>query len=141
MTQLTIASYAKVNYTLDVLSPRPDGFHNLATVLQTVSLADNIVLRRKPTRGIYFRCDAPGVPADHSNLAVRAAELALAAGNCSDGLDLELHKSIPPQAGLGGGSSNAAYTLLAVNILFNLGLPDPTLLSLAAELEIGRAHV
>ena len=132
--ELIVLSYAKVNYTLDILSPRPDGFHNLATVLQTVSLSDTIELRRKSTAGIIFHCDAPGVPRDGSNLSYRAAESALRAGNCKEGLDITVVKRIPSQAGLGGGSSNAAYTLAGVNTLFGLNLRLGTLVELAVEL-------
>ena len=134
MDSLVIASYAKLNYTLDILSPRPDGYHNLATVLQTISLADTIELRPTETFGIAFHCDTPGVPGDRSNLAYRAAESAIRAGQCDHGLKIHLFKRIPSQAGLGGGSSNAAYTLMGVDKLFDLRFSQQKLLELATEL-------
>jgi 4-diphosphocytidyl-2-C-methyl-D-erythritol kinase len=131
---LTIASCAKLNYTLDILSLRPDGYHNLASVMQVVSLADSLTLTRREEPGIAIRCDAPGVPADESNLAFRAAAAALQAAGREDGLNIRLDKRIPSQAGLGGGSSNAAYILRGVNLLLKLGLSDARLLELAAGL-------
>ncbi len=131
---VTLKSYAKVNYTLDILSPRPDGYHNVATVMQTISLADTLTLTRRDTPGIALECDAPGIPSDSTNLAYRAVELALAESGRTDGIHLRLDKSIPSQAGLGGGSSNAAYALLGVNSLLNLGMDQPALAGLAANL-------
>lgn len=131
---LRIASYAKVNYTLDVLSRRSDGYHNLASIMQVISLADEIVLRRRPEPGIVLECNVPGIPTDERNLACRAAEMALRTANSSAGVHIVLKKRIPPQAGLGGGSSNAAYTLRGVNALLELGLLEEQLKQLAAAL-------
>lgn len=131
---ITLPSYAKVNYTLDVLSLRAGGYHGIASVMQTVSLADAITLTRRAAPGVSLACDATGVPADATNLAWRAAEAALRAAGSGAGVHIRLEKRIPSQAGLGGGSSNAAYVLLGVNRLFDLGLDSPTLLHLAAEL-------
>lgn len=131
---LTLASYAKVNYTLDVLGPRSDGYHSLASVMQTISLADTLTLTRRAESGIQIECDAPDVPADRTNLAYRAAEAALNAAGRADGLRLRLTKRIPAQAGLGGGSSNAACALRGVNALLELGLSDARLRELAAGL-------
>jgi 4-diphosphocytidyl-2-C-methyl-D-erythritol kinase len=131
---LTIRSYAKLNYTLDVLSPRPDGYHGIASVMQCVSLADDITLSQRDAPGVEIACSAPGVPADSTNLAVRAAEAALAAAGYRDGLRIELVKRVPAQAGLGGGSSNAAYTLIGTNALLSLDLSDDHLATLAAAL-------
>jgi 4-diphosphocytidyl-2-C-methyl-D-erythritol kinase len=131
---ITLASYAKVNFTLDVLSPRPDGYHNMASVLQTVSLADTITLTRRAEPGITLECDTPGVPSDHTNLAYRAAEATLNEAGSPAGVHIQLIKRTPSQAGLGGGSSNAAYTLLGMNALLGLGIPDKRLMEIAATL-------
>ncbi len=134
---LILNSYAKVNYTLDILSARPDGYHNLASVMQTVSLADTIELTRRAAPGIVFECDAPDrsdIPTDATNLAYRAAEAALLAAGRAEGLHIRLTKRIPSQAGLGGGSSNAACTLRGVDRLLDLGLSDARLSELAAGL-------
>jgi 4-diphosphocytidyl-2-C-methyl-D-erythritol kinase len=131
---ITLNSFAKVNYTLDILSPRSDGYHNVATVMQTISLADFITVETAQSTGISLECDAPDVPTDRSNLAYRAAELALQAVGRKDGLRIRLEKRVPSQAGLGGGSANAAYALLGVNRLLSLGLDHARLTELAAEL-------
>lgn len=131
---LTIPSYAKVNYTLDVLSPRPDGYHNLASVMQTIDLSDTITLTRQDEPGIVLECATEGIPTDSSNLAWRAAAASLQEAGWTEGLHIRLEKRIPSQAGLGGGSSNAAYTLLGVNHLLELNLDSPTLKRLAASL-------
>lgn len=129
-----VQSYAKVNYTLDVLSRRDDGYHSIASVMQTVSLADTIELDDAPPPGIVFECDAPGVPNDATNLAYRAATLALEAAGCPRGLRIRLTKRVPSQAGLGGGSSNAAATLRAVSAYLDLRLEGRMLHDLAARL-------
>lgn len=129
-----VQSYAKVNYTLDVLSRREDGYHSIASVMQTVSLADTLELQDAPGTGIAFECDAPGVPNDATNLAYRTAALALQAAGCSRGLRIRLTKRVPAQAGLGGGSSNAAATLRAVDAFLDLRLDAQALHRLAAQL-------
>src|SRR5690349_3515617 len=101
---ITFQSYAKVNYTLDVLSRRPDGFHNIASVMQAITLADSIVLERTDS-GITMDCDSGEVPADSTNLAWRAAESVLKRAGSRAGLRITIRKRIPTEAGLGGGSS------------------------------------
>jgi len=131
---LSLQSFAKVNYTLDVLSPRPDGYHNVASVMQAISLADTLLLSRSDQPGITFECDAPGIPSDSTNLAWRAAELALRESGRADGVHIRLEKRVPSQAGLGGGSSNAAYTLMGLNRLLDLRLDSYTMKRLATSL-------
>jgi 4-diphosphocytidyl-2-C-methyl-D-erythritol kinase len=131
---LHIFSYAKLNYTLDILSRRPDGYHNLASVMQVVSLADEIELTHSPQPGVTLECDMPGIPTDENNLAYRAASLVLRAANSNAGIHIALRKRIPPQAGLGGGSSNAAYILRGVNAWLGLGLSEEQLHPLAKTL-------
>ncbi len=132
--RLTLASYAKLNYTLDVLSPRPDGYHNLASVMETISLTDTLRLQTVDAPGIALSCEAPGVPVDQSNLAYRAAAALLQATGADRGVRITLEKRIPSRAGLGGGSSNAAYTLLGLNHLLDLRLPPERLAAIAAGL-------
>jgi 4-diphosphocytidyl-2-C-methyl-D-erythritol kinase len=142
ISTLTRRACAKINLTLDVFSKRPDGYHSIASVMQAIGLYDTLTLTRADSPGLQFTCaapNAPDVPADDANLVVRAARAALqaaeAAGNpVSHGLSIHLDKRIPSQAGLGGGSSDAAATLLAVNDLLALGLPPDTLRELAAGL-------
>jgi 4-diphosphocytidyl-2-C-methyl-D-erythritol kinase len=139
---LTVSACAKINLTLDVFSKRADGYHSLASVMQAISLWDTIRLTRRAESGIGFTCDAPdafSIPADATNLVVRAAQSAFDAArqagrSVAGGLDIHLHKQIPAQAGLGGGSSDAAATLVGVNRLLGLNFDAPRLRELAAAL-------
>ena len=123
---LIVQAYAKINLTLDVFSKRADGYHSLASVLQTISLRDTLTLTRTDAPGIVLTCDAPeqfAVPTDESNLAFRAAQSVLeAAGKTDGGIALHLEKRIPAQAGMGGGSSDAAAALVGANRLLALNL-------------------
>lgn len=127
-----LRSPAKVNLYLDVHSEtRDDGYHSLCTLFQAVGLFDQVELRRRP-HGIRVRTDAPGVPADGTNLAARAAAAILAAREVGQGVDISLLKAIPVRAGLGGGSSNAAATLIGCRELFGLDVTDAELGLIAA---------
>jgi 4-diphosphocytidyl-2-C-methyl-D-erythritol kinase len=133
-SSITVDSYAKVNYTLDVLSLRTDGYHGIASVMQAISLADTITITVREKPGIVVECSDTDIPSDDRNLAWRAADAALAEAGSSAGLHIGIEKRIPSQAGLGGGSSNAAYTLLAVNRLLELDIPRTRMAELAAGL-------
>jgi len=129
----TIPSFAKINWTLEVLGRRTDGYHELRTLLQTVSLADSLSFERADD-GINLICDAPGVPLDETNLVVRAARLLKEATGFKGGVRIGLDKRIPIGAGLGGGSSNAAMTLLALQHLWGVELAPGELFRLGARL-------
>ncbi len=136
---MLVKAYAKINHFLRVLDKRPDGYHNLETVYQTISLADTLELSRDSgLSSVGFSLAANSafpVPVDEQNLVLRAIRLAEnAAARKLSGLRIILNKQIPVGAGLGGGSTDAAATLLAVNQLFSLELSLGRLLSLAAEL-------
>jgi len=132
---------AKINWTLEVLGRRPDGYHEVRTVLQTVDLCDRVSVSPAADlelvlAGPIGRAGAPlaGVPPSE-NLAYRAAALLRElAGGRSPGARIELEKAIPAGAGLGGGSSDAAATLRALDRLWGLGLPPAELASLGAQL-------
>jgi len=113
---LKLPSFAKINLTLRILGRRPDGYHEVATVLQSISLCDELVFELRDDDRIVLTCDDSSIPVGESNLIVRAA-LALQAKR---GVDIRVAKKIPPKGGLGGGSSNAAITLLALNRLWRL---------------------
>jgi 4-diphosphocytidyl-2-C-methyl-D-erythritol kinase len=135
MAELSVYSPAKINLHLEVLGLRPDGFHELAMVMQTIELGD--VLRLAPTADgrIALHCDHPELPTDGSNLIVRAAELLRArAGLPELGAQMHLRKRIPIGAGLAGGSSNGAAALHGLNTLWGLGHTPAALEALAAEL-------
>jgi 4-diphosphocytidyl-2-C-methyl-D-erythritol kinase len=132
-SSLRIRSYAKVNWTLDVLFRREDGYHELRTVYQTVSLHDR--LRITETAGeIEINCDDPRVPCDETNLAFKAASLLHEAAHITTGARIDIEKRIPVAAGLGGGSSNAAMTLLALERLWRLEIDQRELFRIAAAL-------
>ena len=144
MPSLTCTAYAKINLTLDVGLRRPDGYHDIRSVMQTIALHDTLTVTPTPDfPGVHLEVtgeEAGGVPADETNLvhqaAVRLQKIVAARqvlpGNRS-GLHIRLHKCIPSQAGLGGGSSDAASALIAVNEMLDLNL------SLARLTEIGAA--
>ncbi|ALA57076.1 4-(cytidine 5'-diphospho)-2-C-methyl-D-erythritol kinase [Nitrospira moscoviensis] len=121
-TAVSVLAPAKVNLILRILDRRPDGFHNLWSLMQTVRLEDTVSVRLSDEHEeIRLHCDAPGLAVDHTNLVYRAAAAALRRSGRSVGLTIALGKRIPMGAGLGGGSSDAAATILALNQLLNLG--------------------
>lgn len=128
----SLPSFAKINWTLRVLGRRDDGFHELFTVFQTVSLHDTLHLELADS--VKFDCDEPAIPEDKSNLVVKAAYLLKNKYRVDEGVKIYLEKRIPAPGGLGGGSSNAAVTLLALNRLWELDLPQFELHSIAEEL-------
>jgi len=113
---LKLPSFAKINLTLRILGRRPDGYHEVATVLQSISLCDELVFELRDDDRVSLMCNDPSIPVGESNLIVRAA-LALQAKR---GVDIRVAKKIPSKGGLGGGSSNAAITLWALNRLWRL---------------------
>ena len=116
MTTLYEGAFAKINLTLDVLGKREDGYHDLSSIMQTVSIRDVIELDIGTGKPWKLTCDKDFVPCDSSNLAWRAAEAFFkATGFDPDGLEIRITKRIPAQAGLGGGSADAAAVLRALN--------------------------
>jgi len=133
MQELRIRAHAKINLFLDVLHKRPDGYHEIETVFQSIKLADEIILRKFST-GIKINCEHPQVPLDESNLAYRAAKLLFEASGFSEGVEITIKKKIPVAAGLGGGSADAAGTLVGLNRLFELGYEHEQLMQFGAKL-------
>lgn len=126
-------SPCKVNLLLNILRKRPDGFHELETVMQPVPLCDELTVTRTGS-SIELTCDQPELPVDGTNLVHRAATAFREAAGIIDGVKIHLAKRIPMAAGLGGGSGNAAVTLLALNELFGSPLGAAKLQELAAKL-------
>ena len=133
MTTLEKQSPCKVNLLLNILGKRPDGFHELETLFHPVNLCDSLTFT-KEGRGIQLTCSDPALPVDSTNLVHRAAQQFLEAGKISDGVRIHLVKRIPMAAGLGGGSGNAATTLLGLNELFGNPLTNAQLHAIAAML-------
>jgi len=135
MVDLCVRAPAKINLHLEVLGLRPDGFHELAMVMQSIDLVDRLWLRPSADGQISLRCDLPELPTDATNLIVRAAELLRArSGLVELGAELVLEKRIPIGAGLAGGSSNGAAALVGLNALWGLGYKAEALHAMAAEL-------
>lgn len=131
---LSLPSYAKVNLSLLVLGRRPDGYHEIQTVLQTVSLHDNLTIAATAEDSVDFACDDLEIPGGEANLVVKAARALRARFGVTVGCKIRLEKRIPVQGGLGGGSSNAAVTLLALTQLWELPAKHDDLLQVAAAL-------
>jgi 4-diphosphocytidyl-2-C-methyl-D-erythritol kinase len=131
---LTLPAFAKINRSLHVLGQRPDGYHEIDTILQTISLHDTITLTVTESPEIVFSCDAPSLPAGDGNLVYRAAKALQARFAPGKGVRIRLEKRIPVQAGLGGGSSDAAVTLLALSYLWKLSTQPQDLFEIARSL-------
>jgi 4-diphosphocytidyl-2-C-methyl-D-erythritol kinase len=129
-TPVKFPSFAKINWFLRILGKRQDGYHEVVTVLQTISLHDELTIQLNEDGPLELTCDNPAIPVDNSNLVIKAALLLEESRGTRFGARIHLSKRIPAQGGLGGASSNAAVTLLAINELCNrvAELPDPACL-------------
>lgn len=127
---IKIKSPAKINLGLKVVGKRSDGYHNIETIFQMVSLYDYITLTESES-GITLYSNNKDIPLDEKNLAYKAAYLLRERTGVKKGVKIEIDKNIPISAGLGGGSSNAAVTLLGLNYIWELKLPKEELLSIA----------
>ncbi|KZL51801.1 MULTISPECIES: 4-(cytidine 5'-diphospho)-2-C-methyl-D-erythritol kinase [Cyanophyceae] len=138
MRSYNLIAPAKINLYLEIISDRPDGYHELAMILQSIELADKINVQSLSTDTIRVNCNHPQVPTDRSNLAYRAAALMAAkfpeALAQYGGVEITINKQIPVAAGLAGGSTNAAAVLMGIDLLWNLGLTKPELEELGATL-------
>lgn len=123
---------AKLNLFLEVPRRRPDGYHEVESLMVAVDLFDQLTFRDDESGAIALECDDPELPVDGRNLVVRAAEALKRSSGVRSGARISLKKAIPAQAGLAGGSSDAAATLAALDRLWNLGTPTGRLAELAA---------
>ena len=129
---MQVIAPAKINLSLRVLGRRSDGFHEIETFVTPISLCDKInIEQRSGKQTIAFWCDDPSVPKGEDNLVVRAAKIFFEETNIASGISIQLKKKIPHGAGLGGGSSDAASTLLALNELFRTNLPREAVAKMA----------
>ncbi len=133
MKELRLNAYAKINLALDVLGDRSDGYHDIETVLHTVELHDSIILRENGN-GVTIRCASPDVPPDAQNIVYRTAQLLRETFQITRGVEIELTKCIPIASGLGGGSSDAAVTLLGLAQMWKLRLSDRQLIDLGSKI-------
>ncbi|MCX5894855.1 MAG: 4-(cytidine 5'-diphospho)-2-C-methyl-D-erythritol kinase [Proteobacteria bacterium] len=134
MNEIAVQSPAKINLALHILKKRSDGYHEINTILQKVSLFDELSIKLSSRPGITVTADDPSIPTDSGNLAYKAAFALLKDHNISTGIAIHIKKSIPAGAGLGGGSSNAAATLMGLNRLFGFMLTDDSLKQLGLSI-------
>jgi 4-diphosphocytidyl-2-C-methyl-D-erythritol kinase len=138
MRSYSLIAPAKINLYLEIIGDRPDGYHELSMVLQSIDLGDRLDIRPNGTDEFRIHCQHPEVPCDRTNLAYRAAELLKTkypeAFEQYGGADISIQKQIPVAAGLAGGSSNAAAVLVGLEMLWDLGLTQPELQDLASQL-------
>ena len=130
----TLPSFAKINWSLRVLGRRADGYHEVSTVLQTVSLRDDIHFASRSDQSVEVFCDDAHVPTDESNLIIRATKALRDRFSVNTGATVDLEKRIPTQAGLGGASSNAAVALLGLTKLWRLQIDIVDLIGLGQKL-------
>jgi 4-diphosphocytidyl-2-C-methyl-D-erythritol kinase len=132
---VVVAAPAKINLFLEILHKRPDGYHDLESLMVTVDLFDTLELRSEPNGTIDLTCDPASFSSGPDNLVVKAATLLRTkVGLPSLGVSIRLTKRIPSQAGLAGGSSDAALTLLALNQIWKLGLTRKELAGMASQI-------
>lgn len=134
MESLLLKAPAKVNFRLDVLKKRPDGYHELRMIMQRIDLCDEIELSLHKEPGISLSCDHAFIPQDKRNIVWKAAEKILELSTKNVGISIKLKKNIPVAAGLGGGSSDAAATLMGLNQLLGTGLTDEELMAIGVGL-------
>lgn len=120
-SKITVKAPAKVNFFLKVVGRRPDGYHDLVSVMQALELSDEVTVEESPG-GINVACDSADVPVGPENIAFGAARALLHEAGTTSGVNIRIKKKIPVAAGLGGGSSDAAATLIGINLLFGLGI-------------------
>ena len=131
---LSLPSFAKINWSLEIPGKRPDGYHEVKTLLQTISLHDELHFEVSEDRAVSLSCDNPDVPTGSDNLIVRAAHALQERFDVEQGIRIRLEKRIPIKAGLGGASSNAAVALLALNRLWEIKPGGGELFEIAAKL-------
>lgn len=122
MNRIKLQAYGKINLSLDVLRQRPNGYHDVRMIMQTVKLHDNIDLERSSTPGIQLKTNLPFLPVNENNLMYRAAKLLMDEFHIEEGVRMSLRKVIPVAAGMAGGSADAAAVLYGMNRLFDLRL-------------------
>lgn len=131
---MEVKAYGKINLTLDVVGRRDDGYHLLDSVMQTISVWDDLEIQRSRQPGVHLQCDLESLPTDSRNTAFQAAELFLAdQGLQNEGVDISIKKHVPSRAGMGGGSADAAAVLRGLNEMFGTGLATEKLMGLGAK--------
>ena len=133
INRISLKAPAKINLFLEILGKRDDGYHEIETVMQEIDLVDNLQFE-EIQEDVKLKCNDKNIPSDENNLVCKAANLILNECGIRKGVLISLEKNIPVGAGLGGGSSDAAATLKALNLLWKIGLNDAELMEFAAKL-------
>ncbi len=128
MHTIRLKAMAKINLGLDVVGKRPDGYHEVRMIMQSINLYDSISITKTKTNSIKISTNLPYLPTNENNLVYKAADLLLTEFHLPKGLFISLRKHIPVAAGMAGGSSDAAATLVGINKLYNLGLSKKDLM-------------
>jgi 4-diphosphocytidyl-2-C-methyl-D-erythritol kinase len=134
MSELCLRANAKINLFLEVLDKRPDGYHNIDTIFQSIGLHDTLIFRETRSGIIKLTSDNEELPLDSSNLVYKASELLLKESGKNYGVEIHINKRIPLGAGLAGGSTDASATLVGLNELWSLGYTVDDLLMLGRKL-------
>lgn len=134
METLTLSAPAKINYLLDVIGKRPDGYHELRMIMQRVNLCDTITITLTSSPGITVTSNSASAPGGPENIAWKAAQALLDHAGSGSGVTIDITKQIPVAAGLGGGSSDAASVLMGLNTLLQLDLSDRQLMDIGCRL-------
>lgn len=134
MNQITLRANAKINLFLNVLDKRPDGYHNIETIYQSISLHDTITLRKLSHGEVKLQSNIPDLPTDERNIVYKAVKLMMSETNTNYGVDIQIIKRIPISAGLAGGSADAAGTLVGLNELWDIGFSQDKLKELGEKL-------
>ncbi len=130
---MIVKANAKINLTLDITGVREDGYHDLSTVMQSLELADTLEIKEREDGEIKLYCDKEGIPTDSRNTVYKAAERLLKFADIKKGVDITIKKLIPSEAGMGGGSADAAAALAALKALFKIDISDEKLYKIATS--------
>ena len=131
---MRLQAFAKINLGLDVLGKREDGYHEVRMIMQTIRMYDQLDMRKSVEPGIHLTTNKKYIPVDENNLVWRAAKLMMDTCGIMEGVSIHLHKVIPVAAGMAGGSSDAAATLVVMNRLFHCGLSKEKLMELGVQI-------
>ena len=131
---MRLQAFAKINLGLDVLGKREDGYHEVRMIMQTIRMYDQLDMRKSVEPGIHLTTNKKYIPVDENNLVWRAAKLMMDTCGLMEGVSIHLHKVIPVAAGMAGGSSDAAATLVGMNRLFHCGLSKEKLMELGVQI-------
>ena len=132
MDKIVLKAYGKINLSLDVIRRRPDGYHDVKMIMQTVNVYDTLTMAKREDESISIETDLPGLTCGEDNLVYKAIKLIKDAYSINEGVEVYLEKNIPMAAGMAGGSSDCAAALKGMNILFDLNLSDKELMEYKA---------